>query len=80
MSIPSDGPVRPSHTPLTDAETAMLDTDARLSQVMSEALDERDLETLVHAMAEKLSIERAFQASRWDTFNTRMGREFGGVR
>ena len=68
----------PNHTPLTDDERTLTDTDAELSRVMEQALIDKDIETLTSAMAEKLSIERAFQSSRWDTFNTRMNDEFGG--
>lgn len=78
MSIADHGPVGPSHTPLTDEERVMDATDAELSQIMQEALDAKDFDTLKYAMAEKLSIERAFQSSRWDTFNRRMNREFFG--
>lgn len=78
MSIANHGPVRPSHTLPSDDERLMLDTDAELSRVMEQALADRDMETLSEAMAEKLSIERAFQSSRWETFNRRMDREFGG--
>lgn len=74
----SQGPVGPSHTPLTDDERTLLDTDAELSRVMEQALVDKDIETLTYAMAEKLSIERAFQSSRWETFNHRMDREFFG--
>lgn len=80
MSIANHGPVRPSHTPLTDDERTMLATDAELSRVMEQALADRDMETLAEAMAEKLSIERALDASRWETFNHRMSAEFGGGR
>ena len=78
MSISDHGPVEPNHTPLTDDERTLLDTDAELSRVMEQALADKDIETLTYAMAEKLSIERAFQSSRWDTFNHRMDREFFG--
>jgi len=78
MSISDHGPVEPNHTPLTDDERTLLDTDAELSRVMEQALADKDIETLTYAMAEKLSIERAFQSSRWDTFNARMYDEFGG--
>ena len=78
MSISDHGPVEPNHTPLTDDERTLLDTDAKLSRVMEQALVDKDIETLTYAMAEKLSIERAFQSSRWDTFNHRMDREFFG--
>ena len=78
MSISDHGPVRPSHTPLTDDERTLLDADAELSRVMEQALIDKDIETLTSAMAEKLSIERALQPSRCDTFNTRMHDEFGG--
>ena len=78
MSISDHGPVEPNHTPLTDDERALLDTDAELSRVMEQALADKDIETLTYAIAEKLSIERAFQSSRWDTFNHRMEREFFG--
>ena len=78
MSISDHGPVEPNHTPLTDDERTLLDTDAELSRVMEQALVDKDIETLTYAMAEKLSIERAFQSSRWETFNHRMDREFFG--
>lgn len=80
MSISDHSPVGPSHTPLTGDERTMLATDAELSRVMAQALEDRDLETLTEAMAEKLSIERALDASRWETFNHRMSAEFGGGR
>ena len=71
-------PVRPSHSPLIEDESAMLDADARLSQVMQDALDNKDFGTLTEAIAEKRSIERALGESRWETFNHRMDREFFG--
>ena len=78
MSIANHGPVEPSHTPLTDDERALLDTDAELSRRMEQAIEDRDIDALAEFMSEKLSIERAFQSSRWDTFNHRMDREFFG--
>ena len=78
MSISDHGPVEPNHTPLTDDERTLLDTDAELSRVMEQALVDKDIETLTYAMAEKLSIERALGESRWETFNHRMDREFFG--
>lgn len=78
MSISDHAPVRPSHTPASPDETSMFDTDAELSRVMEEALDNKDFDTLKHAIAEKLSIERALGESRWETFNHRMDREFFG--
>ena len=78
MSVADHGPVGPTHTPLASQESEWLASDAELSAVMSEALAERDIDTLADAIAEKLSIERAFQASREDTFAWRMDSEFGG--
>lgn len=71
-------PVRPSHSPLTDDESAMLDADAQLSQIMQDAIQNKDLETLADAIGEKRSIERALGESRWETFNRHMDREFFG--
>lgn len=76
MSVPNTS--SNGHTPLTGDEATMLDTDLELSALMEESVENRDLDTLLQAIAEKRSIERAFQASRWDTFNHRMHNEFGG--
>ena len=78
MSISDHGPVRALHTPESPEETVMLDADADLSRLMQEALDNKDFDTLVYAIAEKRSIERALGESRWETFNHRMDREFFG--
>lgn len=78
MSISDHGPVRPSHTSLSDDESALLDSDAQLSALIEQALADRDFETVTQAMAQKCSIERALHPSRWVTFNQRMVDEFFG--
>ena len=69
----------PRHTPLADEEAQMLDTDIALTRGMEAAVEQRDIDLLADLMAEKLSIERAFQSSRSDTFTAHMAREFGGA-
>lgn len=78
MSISDHGPVRASHTRPTRDERLMLASDAELSQMVLKALDDRDFDAIPEIIAEKRSIERALEPSRWETFNHRMDREFFG--
>lgn len=78
MTVSKHGPVEAEHTPPTREETLMMDDDIHLSEVIEQAIRDRDMPMLTAAMAEKWSIERAFQESRWETFNHRMNREFFG--
>lgn len=78
MSISDRGPVEPEYTPPSPDERLMLATNSELSQIIFDALDAKDFDTVKYAMAEKVSIERALGESRWDTFNHHMEREFFG--
>lgn len=78
MSISDHGPVEPEYTPPSPEERLMLATNSELSQIIFDALDAKDFDTVTYAMAEKVSIERALAESRWETFNHHMNREFFG--
>lgn len=78
MSISDHGPVGPTYAPATADERLALAADAELNQVIEQALNDHDMETLGAAWAEKQSIERALGESRWETFNRWVDREFFG--
>lgn len=45
-------------------------SDAALSKVITQAIQDRDLDLVVDAMAEKIDLERALDIARTETWNT----------
>lgn len=58
------------HTPATPRQDHIMRSDAALSALIEQALQDQDLDLIVDAMAEKMDLERALQASRDDTWGT----------
>ena len=54
-------------------------TDAALSAVIEKAIEDRDLDLIVDAMAEKVDLERALDVSRTESWNTWQSTHVGGA-
>lgn len=54
-------------------------TDAALSAVIEKAIEDRDLDLIVDAMAEKMDLERALDVSRTESWNTWQSTHAGGA-
>ena len=55
-----------------------MNSDAALSNLIEQAVQDRDFDLVVDAMAEKVDLERALDASRTDSWNTWFQQQVGG--
>ena len=55
-----------------------MNSDAALSNLIEQAVQDRDFDLVVDAMAEKVDLERALDSSRTDSWNTWFQQQAGG--
>lgn len=58
------------YLPATPRQSQILNSDIALSHMIEQAIEARDIDLLVDAMAEKRDLERALDASRTESWNT----------
>lgn len=66
------------HTPATPRQEHIMNSDQALSRLIEQAIQDKDIDLVADAMAEKMDLERALDISRTDSWNTWHNQQTGG--